>query len=100
KALNMDVEHLVMILVPIIAAVGGWVSNIINNRTEKEDLRIKRIETIINNVQHQYKSSEERLKYCEKRYNDAWNENMELKRSLYEYRLKLEKVEKEKEKED
>lgn len=96
----MEVEHLVMILVPIIAAVGGWVSNIINNRTEKEDLNIKRIETIISNLEHQYERSEERLKYCEKRYNDACNENMELKRSLYEYRLKLEKVEKEKEKED
>lgn len=93
----METEHFVMILVPIIAAVGGWVSNIINNSAEKDDLNIKRIETIISNLEQQYERSEERLKYCEQRCKDERDENIKLKKSLNEYRLKLEKVEKKKE---
>lgn len=88
----MEMEHVVMIAVGLIAAVGGWISNHISNKPKKEDVNVNRIETIMRSLERQYERSEKRVEECEDRYSKACEENRQLREKLRDLRRVLSKL--------
>ena len=58
----MEMSHIVMIVVPIISAVGVWVGNHISNKPKKEDANLNRVEFIVSNLEKMNERCEGKVK--------------------------------------
>lgn len=58
----MEMNHVVMIIVPVIAGIFGWVGNHISNQPKREDTNLNRIEFIVSNYEKLNDQCEGRVK--------------------------------------
>lgn len=78
----MEMQYVAMIVVAVIAAIGGGYGNHISNKPKSEESKHNRIELIITHLEKNWEKCEKRYtKSCEVN-RDLRIENRELKRKL------------------
>lgn len=87
----MDESNLVLIVTGIIAAAGGWISNVITNRPKNEENTMGKINAIFEQYEKMYEKCEEKnTRMCSEnqllrdKYREERNENKELRKQLEE----------------
>lgn len=58
----MEMSHVVMLVVPVISAVGVWIGNHISNKPKKEDANLNRVEFIVSNLEKFNEKCERKVK--------------------------------------
>lgn len=97
----MDSEYIKLIIVPIIAAVGGWIGNIITNRPKHEDISMNRINLVITQYEKIIEENNRTIKHLKKKVDELQIERDDIiktyKQRIYELQLENYKLEREKE---
>lgn len=80
----MEMEYVVIIAVPILTGIAGWVGNHISNRPKRENNNMNKIQLIIAEYEKMNQRCEERnLRMCEEN-RDLRDKNRNLKKELEE----------------
>ena len=97
----MDSEYIKLIIVPIIAAVGGWVGNIITNRPKHEDNSMNRINLVMSQYEKIIEENNRTINHLKKKIDELQVEHGDIiktyKQKIYELELENYKLEREKE---
>lgn len=80
----MEMSHVVMLVVPVISAVGVWVGNHISNKPKKEDTNLNRIEFIVSNLEKFNEKCERKVKRLSYENKTLREKNRNLEYQLHE----------------